>query len=92
MSDEVKKQEVESTEVIKGSIKWFGNPNNPVPIAMARVGKALRYACTGMITLVAGAPSRIISAEDATVWCWYLGVAIILSGVLELLVGVEPKK
>lgn len=90
MPEEIKKQEVETTEVIKGKIKWFGKPSNPIPLKMARIGKAMRYTCTGMIALVNTAPSHIISAEYATTWSWFLSVAILISGGLELLVGVEP--
>lgn len=92
MPDEVKKQEVETTEIIKGKVKWFGNPNNPVPIQMARIGKAARYIFTGMIALVNTAPSGIISAESTTTVSWFLSVAILISGGLELAVGVEETK
>lgn len=92
MPPEVEKHEVETTEVVKGKVKLFGNPNNPVPVVMARIGKALRYILTGMIVSVSSAPSKILSAEEATAWAWYFGIAILISGGLEIIIGVEPPK
>lgn len=90
MPEENKEQEVETTKVVEGKVKWFGNPNNPVPIVMARLGKALRYICTGMIVLVSSAPG--FTPEQSTMWSFWLSAGILISGALELLVGVEPSK
>lgn len=85
---ETKKQEVESVKTVKGKIKWFGDPNNPLPIIWVRMGKALRYMCTGMIVLVSGSP--IFTASQSTVWTFWLGAGILISGGIELMVGIEP--
>ncbi len=90
MPEEVTKQEVETTKEIKGKVKWFGNPNNPMPVVWVRIAKAIRYVCTGMIALTATAPS--FTPEQSSSWAFWLAVTILASGGIELLVGVEPSK
>lgn len=85
-------QEVVTTEVIKGKIKWFGNVSNPVPALMANVGKALRYGCTAFTLAVNSAPDGMFTPKSASAWSWWMSVIVIMSGVFELLVGVEPVK
>lgn len=86
------KIEVDTTKQIKGKLKWFGNPMNPIPSLLKNILVGIRYGLTGCSVAISGAPKKVISAEDATVFVWWMGIAIIATGVLQLCVGIKPEK
>jgi hypothetical protein len=90
--DQPQKIEIETTKQIKGKVKWFGNPMNPVPAVLKNSLVAIRYGCTGLIVAFSGAPREVLTAQQSTVFAFWLGIIIILTGMLQLCIGVEPSK
>lgn len=89
---EPEKIEVNTTEQITGKVKWFGDPRNPVPTILKNVLVAIRYGCTLGIVACSGAPEQVMTASQATVYAFWLGIIIIGTGMLQLCIGVEPTK
>lgn len=83
--------QVESTVVEKGKIKASWNPfnSNRTPTILARVTKALRYFCVGIIGLTS--TSNQFTASQATAIAFWLAVVILLLGAVDVVVGIEPE-
>lgn len=83
--------QVETTKVSTGTIR-FGSKGfgNPTPTLLARITKALRYFCVGLITMISG--TDIFSGVQAKLICFCLGAFILLLGGIDMAVGVEPEK
>lgn len=73
----------------KGTAKFnFNQFGNPAPAKWKRIGAAIRYTLTGMITMVAG--SDLFTGYQSKVICFGLGALILISGGIEVFMGVEP--
>lgn len=73
----------------KGVSKFnFNQIGNPAPAKWKRIGAAIRYTLTGMITMVAG--SDLFTGYQSKVICFGLGLCILISGGVEVFMGVEP--
>jgi hypothetical protein len=82
--------EVDTTKLVKGKVKIFGNINNPTPTILARSTKALRYFSVFLIGTVSG--SDYFSGEQSKAICFGLSVFIGFLGAVDVFVGVEPEK
>lgn len=73
----------------KGTAKFnFNQVGNPTPAKWKRIGAAIRYTLTGMITMVAG--SDLFTGYQSKWICFILGLCILISGGVEVFMGVEP--
>lgn len=83
--------QVESTVVEKGKITANWNPfnSNKTPTILARVTKALRYFCVGIIGLTS--TSNQFTASQATAIAFWLTVVFFLLGAIDIVVGIEPE-
>ncbi len=86
---DVKKVQVDTTKITKGTIKYFGNPNLQTPTILARCTKALRYFCVGLMTMVSG--TDFFSGGESKKINFCLGAFILFLGGVDIMVGVEPE-
>ena len=83
--------QVESTVVEKGKIKANWNPfnSNRTPTILARVTKALRYFCVGIITVTS--TSNMFDASQSTRIAFWISCTILVLGAVDIVVGIEPE-
>lgn len=93
MTDENPSVVVDTTkEIPKGKLKVSWNPFNglPTPTILARTTKALRYFSVALIGLVSA--SDLFSGLQAKKVNFCLSVFIYFTGVIDIMIGVEPDK
>lgn len=88
--EDVQDVQADVTKHIVGKIRYFGKGiGNPTPTLLARVTKALRYFCTGLITMVSG--SDLFTGGQAKLISFVLGLVILGLGGVDMFVGVEQQ-
>lgn len=81
--------EIEKSVEQKGTVKFnLDQTGNPTPAKWKRVSTALRYSFVGMITMISG--SDLFNGYQSKIISFTLGVCILITGAIDLFMGVEP--
>ncbi len=91
MGTEEKPQEVATTKVVTGTVRFgIDQINNPAPDKWLRISKGLKYFFTGLIAIVAGTP--FISSKASNIINFTIAVTILALGAIDMMLGVSPAK
>ena len=93
MPDEIiptEKIEVAVPEMKEGKVEFLNKAGfkNPAPEKLKRVLDAMKYTFTSLIGAVAG--TDLFTGYQSKVTCFILAICIILCGLVEKAIGVEP--
>lgn len=76
---------------MEGNIKFNLNQiNNPTPEKWKRISNAARYFFVSLITMVSA--TDLFSTKESKIICFVLGVLVLMSGAIDVFLGVEPQK
>lgn len=83
---------IETTEptITQGEVTFMNKDafNNPAPVKMKRIIKALNYFCVGLMGLVAG--TDLFSGRQVKIIVFIMAAFVLAIGSLEIFFGVKP--